>query len=140
MEATEIKKTYILSCGKVTQEELTVAGEERLSEILDAAGVSDLAEFFKMKVKGMVNVLLKKKVLRKILSVIIVKESGDNITEDEAGKITASQQMEIIGDFFALNPSAIQLLGILGAASDMIALPPKSSPSDSNAASSKPDS
>ncbi|MEW5763573.1 MAG: hypothetical protein AB1824_01240 [Acidobacteriota bacterium] len=105
-------QTYHIGDRDFTLDELVLDQEEALAQIL-----APLYEEGEMTVKGLVDALVRKGLLRKALSVLLVP-AGETVetanredTERYIGpRMTLSQQARVIRDFFDVNAGAVNAI------------------------------
>jgi hypothetical protein len=112
-----------------TQKELVLSQEEALADIMAPLLEGETS----VTAQALVEVLLKRRQLRKALAVVLVPKgqtvAGRDLAATEAhlgDHLTLSQQMEVINDFFVCNAEAVKRLpGMASELKGMSAARPK---------------
>lgn len=121
-------KTYTIKNRQFTQNELTLEQDEKISDLLELVQINDLKDFGDLSLAQIAQVLFKKKVLVKLLSIVLIPaDGGVALSEKETAKITNTLAMEIIEDFFTLNASLMSVLKSLLSGLAGTSMSPKSS-------------
>lgn len=98
------RKEYHFKCGiTAAQEECNLAQDKQLLNILKELDFKDTDSLKEMKIADIINLLLGKEIIEKVLDVILINV---NFTDECSGwhHLKRSELVEVFEDFFTLSP------------------------------------
>ena len=113
-------KTYNLKCGiTCIQDELNLEQDHDIAELILSLKDTSLAKLFEgdlanIKIMDVILLLKDNNLIQKLLAIVLLKENLEKIPEEDFNKIKNSELMEVLTDFFNLNPKLVGLLTSFG--------------------------
>jgi hypothetical protein len=102
------RKEYRFKCGiTAAQEECSLLQDKQLLLILKELDFKDTEELKNMKVADIINLLLGKEIIEKVLDVILIDVSSIKGWD----KLKRSELVEVFEDFFTLSPVLTKWFG-----------------------------
>jgi hypothetical protein len=106
------KISYKFQCGiEAHQEELNLEQDEKLTGVLLGFDMGSFS-LEATSIKDLIGTLVREKSLLKILDIILIPEGSD---KPDYAWLKNSELQNVFGDFFSLNPTAINWLKTIGA-------------------------